>query len=371
MFKRFSFLIFSPYLLSIFIRSIVAFFIICIIIPKFSGRLQLWHIRIEICILIMILVEILISRIKTTNPNLLIPAVVKEAESSLSTLAKNNLLTSISQKLIGRNCIFFLATSTSSLAYILPKFNYCAWDLINGKENGIQIFDDLYKLVISFNLEKFRQLSTNPESSGLIIKLLQRLGKNKCSNINLLVSIDDLIKNTDDQEELYRAWYLGIQSINNHLGSSRFNINLIIDNIAQIEGFAALFANHQALQDEILGICFFADLDNTEATIKKFAEKFKDLLQRLETILIHSTYLSVTEYQLAYMFIQQLANLEVPINKLLQCIKTSKNNILLSKKHEPLITISFINSQNRNNNIIPLISPWLQPHIEELKIKNG
>jgi hypothetical protein len=335
----------------------MSFIILCVflIIPKLYPNFQSLRVRFEFFILIAILIEILIAKLKM--PDNIGVADKPDANNS----SKNRLLFSHLNRVSNKKpCYLFLHGSQIRLEALLANYDYKLLGMEDMQDNQLRVFENYSNNIISCELEYFRKIIEEHSFSLLRTKLIKYLAKNRYSSVSIIINVEELTKITARQSNIISNLYACTQFLNKRLGR-KTNINFIIETLAKIQGFYELIALTNTERSNSFGFSFLTEVNDIKIVSQKFNSGFKQFLTQIENKLACAHDHDPIKHQQAYIFTQQLKYFQEPLGKLVECLTIFKKYHLFKKWQQSLVTINFINTKEESKNSV------ISPTMEEFK----
>lgn len=372
--KKIFSLLFETNLLAIFCRLVIifliSFFLTPILYPNFTGL----RVKLELFILSSILLEILASKLKSISVYNNLPE-DKTNKTNFFDLVSSGVASKYLAEIFRKQpCLLFLHTQSINIENIVSSNNYTTLssDPFTGQNSEIvKVFNNHRNTIVSCNLEEFKKIILDPAFLSLKNQLIKSIKINKHPSVTLVVNVEDLISLNESKTDLLKNFYSCMQFLNNHLGS-KFNFNLLIDNISKLKGFDEMLEINRDKLAQDFSVLFMVDITDHTLTLRQFNFNFQNFIQGIRDRFFRIRTERTEIYQLIYTFIEQIRFFREPLSKLIEVmvIPTPSKKFFFHRKREILVTINFIDStgksQEKKQSKLPVMLREFEQYMQKI-----
>ena len=298
--------IFSIHIVAILLRylfvTIIVLFVLPIIFPSINDKM----VKICLIILAIILIEIIAFRVNEIITN-------KYANRD-QFLSKNNqieqqineLTPTINQK----NLSLLLYSRDINVSHLIPKNIYAEIILPNLNNitpiKNIQLFNHYTKPLLAIEINDCETILSSLNNYPIIKKLLSIVKKNNAHEINIVISADTIFNSEDNKDDVFSMLRCA-HALRNKM-KRKFNINLIIDKMANLPGFTSLLQSSYNMHEKtnLFSFNFNINVGYKHDIFEKFEYNFSKFLFNLEKETLLMNFEGCDDMQKIHSFIQML-----------------------------------------------------------------
>lgn len=248
----------------------------------------------------------------------------------------------------------FLHTKNVSICDLVPRSIYLGLDIDESYGEGVKVFDHYEKPLVAIELETCRQVLKNLSAYPELEKIFAALKSSSTDALSLAVHVNDIIDLRSRKE-----FFLKMQSCANIIGAyfaGRWNINLLIDGMQCISGFASFAHLAENTDASLLTIVMPINARDEAMLFEVFEQKFWEFSEKVDRTIMGTNFENNLDAQLCLMFSQQLQYLRDQLRDLIGIVIKFFRVSSIGYKNNIFFEIHFLDSSStfqQKGDIIP------------------